>query len=130
MRKSKLLYISYFLICSNIFASPNDDLLTAVQNGDVSGVQKALEQKADINTKNSKGETPLMLASGRGNEQLVKLLLLKGANIHVIDDDGYSALSHALLYELCESSNVSSILEKAGVRKSEIDDDLAKSGCK
>ena len=54
-----------------------------------------LENGADPNMKNGKGETPLMAAAVRGNEDIVKLLLEKGADAKARDNDGETAVDKA-----------------------------------
>ena len=50
----------------------------------------------DINTKNNKGETALMLAAERGEYELVRWLLSNGSQIHLIDRQGGTAFTYAL----------------------------------
>ncbi|GIL46146.1 hypothetical protein Vafri_3196 [Volvox africanus] len=51
-----------------------------------------------INRKNAKGQTPLMLACGRGHVTCARLLLDSGAALLLTDATGRSALHHAALY--------------------------------
>ncbi|GLI63859.1 hypothetical protein VaNZ11_006969 [Volvox africanus] len=51
-----------------------------------------------INRKNAKGQTPLMLACGRGHVTCARLLLDSGAALLFTDATGRSALHHAALY--------------------------------
>ena len=54
-----------------------------------------LGKGANPDVTNSKGETPLMLAAGAGNDKLVKLLLNKGANVQVRSGAGETATAFA-----------------------------------
>lgn len=54
-----------------------------------------LNSGVDINHKNDKGLTPLMLAVINNNVDLVKILLEKGADINAIDKQGNTALIYA-----------------------------------
>ena len=62
-------------------------------------VEMLLSLEADPNSSNSKGTTPLMIASYRGNIRITTLLLQARANINQLDNDGYTALKEACLSE-------------------------------
>ena len=59
--------------------------------------KKLIEWKADINTKNTFGQTPLILAAELGKLKMVKLLLDKHANPHIKSNFGETALMFACL---------------------------------
>ena len=64
--------------------------------GDASAVLSLLEEGRDINGKiNADGDTYLIMAADKGNEQLVKTLLEKGADINRVSDKGHTALTAA-----------------------------------
>ena len=63
----------------------NDQLYDAVRKGDVAGVTAALDHGADVNAKFRYGTTALFKAAERGNEQIVKILLDRGADVKVQD---------------------------------------------
>lgn len=50
-----------------------------------------LKNKADINTKNSQGYTPLMLSVMKNNIDMVRLLLDSGADANILDNKGRNA---------------------------------------
>lgn len=84
-------------------ADPNskrsDDLYTplhsAVYEGNQELIQLLLKKKADIDAKNSIGDTPLHMAVARCEVAIVRLLLDAGANPHVTNNfDGASPLHH------------------------------------
>ena len=60
-------------------------------------VEMLLSLKADPNSSNSKGFTPLMIACGRGNIRIATLLLQARANINQLKNDGDTALMYACL---------------------------------
>ena len=54
------------------------------------------------------GWTPLMIASSAGREQVVRLLIGRGASINVQNDGGHSALQYAASkdhHEVCADMN-------------------------
>ena len=94
------------LLCAMAFGQApalNDDLLTAARKGDLPGVKALLEAKSRY------GQTPLFFAARGGHEELVKLLLAKGATPNVNDtfyrmsllaaaaDKGYTGIVKALI---------------------------------
>ena len=58
-------------------------------------VNLLLDWKANPNAMNKKGQTPLMLASQKGEVEIAKLLISKKADIHAKDKNGKSALHYA-----------------------------------
>ena len=56
-----------------------------------------LDAKADPNIIDIEGRTPLMLAAGRGNADIIKLLLAANANPSLKDRQGRSAVDWARL---------------------------------
>jgi len=77
-------------------------LMQAVENGDLSTVESLSEQGANLNTRDSSGLTPLMIASGHGNSQMVKLLLDAGADVFAVD----SRAGASALHKACQGGNV------------------------
>lgn len=70
-------------------------LRRAVRIGDLNGVRQCLMNGADINAQDDYGYTPLMAASGFGNEAIVRLLLKNGADVNARDTNGRTALNYA-----------------------------------
>lgn len=62
-------------------ATPQQTLFRAVQAGNVSEAQKALQARANVNATEANGATPLMLAAQSGNVQMIQALLQAGADI-------------------------------------------------
>lgn len=52
---------------------------------------------ADVNSKDEKGMTPLMLAARAGNFEVVEFLLKAGSDPNARDAEGYTVLHHAVL---------------------------------
>ena len=54
------------------------------------------EPSCDVNARDSKGKTPLMLASKHGLVEVMAALMVRGANVEAVDNDGHRALHHAI----------------------------------
>ncbi|BES94011.1 Ankyrin repeat [Nesidiocoris tenuis] len=63
--------------------SPNENLITACENDEVESARKAILDGANVHyrSKTFGNYTPIMLAANRGNLEILKLLLDKGANV-------------------------------------------------
>jgi ankyrin repeat protein len=64
----------------------------------VADLPKSMLPVLNLETKNHKGETPLIIAvSGHGNPEMLRLLLQLGADVRSQDRAGQTALHHAFL---------------------------------
>ena len=73
-------------------------LLIAAAQNDKNAVQRLLKHQADTNVWDASGATPLYIAAGNGNAELVELLLKNHANVSKKADVGYTALLCAVHY--------------------------------
>lgn len=62
-------------------------LIDAVKTGQVSKVDEVLNSGADIHQQDEQGWTPLNWAAGRGDLEIVRLLLAKGADVFRVGRD-------------------------------------------
>ena len=62
-----------------------EELWAATRAGDAARVTAALDKGADVNAKTRYGATALSYAADRGNLELVKLLIARGANVNAQD---------------------------------------------
>lgn len=76
----------------------NTQLMEQAHQGNEYRVRELLRGRADINSQDQQGLTPLMVAAARGHFNIVKLLLEAGANPHITDYKGYAAEHHAVYY--------------------------------
>ena len=68
-------------------------LVNAARNGNINTVRKLLNNGVNVNEPNKHGETPLYLASERGNTEMVKALLdSPGINVDKADSNRYTPL--------------------------------------
>ncbi len=72
-----------------------DCFFKVVESGDFKRAEFYFENKiGDINLKNSKGQTALMLAVGNLNYDLVKLFIENKANVNEVDSNGNNVLHY------------------------------------
>ena len=75
-----------------------NDLLKAVDGGDLSQAKVYLDQGVDVNGKNNNGWSAAMIAASRGNLEMLKLLIEKGADVSLANSDGNTALHIASFF--------------------------------
>ena len=72
-------------------------LHAAVANGHEDILELLLQQSgSDLDKKNHRGQTSILLAAEKGHLSVVQLLLGKGADPNISDEDGTTPLSIAL----------------------------------
>ncbi|NPA58483.1 MAG: ankyrin repeat domain-containing protein [Aquificae bacterium] len=98
----KRVFLLLFLIiplvysCQRIDASnPDDMLIVSAQLGDVERVKLALAKGADVNAQDDKGGTALHWAVFYGHGDIVRLLLMHGANPDIKDRNGITPVDVA-----------------------------------
>jgi len=77
---------------SNNNNHPDDELTNALINGDIDGLENALQQNANHNLQIQGGISPLIMAAFFGLKSIVEILLKKGVNPNQQTEDGQSAL--------------------------------------
>jgi len=80
------------------YGSDNSELLIAAKKGDNTAIETLLEAKANINTRDKNGFTPLMLAILNCNDKTVKKLVKKGADLNIKNNKGLTSLTLARAY--------------------------------
>ena len=77
----------------------NDGLHRATETGCLEVIQYLFDHGAEINSRNSVGETALSIASSRGQYQSILVLLELGAEMNTIDSRNYSPLLLSMMRE-------------------------------
>lgn len=108
-----LLMLFVFLsICGNVAADDGMTPLHKIASGKtLKGAASLIKKGADIEAKDVKGSTPLIVASEYGNEAMIKYLLESGANLEAANANGWRAL-HMAAY--CGEINSMALLIKEG----------------
>ena len=75
----------------------------------VQTVQGIIEHGANVNVVNNRGQTALWFACLDGQEELVKILLQKGADPNIADKNGDSSL-HSAIYGQCSTGTIQEII--------------------
>lgn len=93
MKISVCISLVFACAIAGIWATPLTD---AVQRNDLVAAERLLRDGAYVDAKDIAGYTPLMIAAGLGNFQMVELLLTAGADVNILDTRmGASALHKA-----------------------------------
>lgn len=90
---------------------PTIDIWTAAAQGNIEAIKQQLAAGAQLNARESAGgSTPLILAALFGQTEAGRLLLEKGADLNVKNNEGLTALHTAAF--LCHPETVKLLLEK------------------
>jgi uncharacterized protein len=66
--------------------------IKASENGNLEIVKELIDKGVDLNVRNKKGKTPLILAAWNGYIEISKLLIENNADLNVQDENGVTAL--------------------------------------
>lgn len=72
----------------------HQELVTAIRAGDVDEAKRLATQRS-LDDADADGITPLMLAAGLGNSDMVRAFVAAGARLETRDSRGFTALFHA-----------------------------------
>jgi hypothetical protein len=72
-------------------------LLEATGDGDLEGIERALENGEDINSINENGWTAASFAVAASNINVLRFLIEKGVDLNLANNDGYTPLMLAAL---------------------------------
>jgi len=91
-----------------------DALIIASRFNSKEMVKILIEGNADLNQKDSKGNTALIHAASRGYTEIVKQLINHHANLDIMNSEGYTAL---MLAQQRRRTEIVEMLKKAGARE-------------
>jgi ankyrin repeat protein len=87
-RLNQCLLVAVVFILGVGYATAQNLLIEAAEKGDTEKVKALLAQGADVNAKNKRGSTALMLARDRGHSDTVRALVAKGGDVDAKDNNG------------------------------------------
>lgn len=76
---------------ANAPAMPNQHLLKAAATGDVPAIERALAAGADVEARDARGRTPVLLATDGNHVAAARALIARGANVNAQDQQLDSA---------------------------------------
>src|SRR3989339_290694 len=99
----KVLYLLtlFILCCANLIA---EDIFDAINESNLSKIKTILEsQPSVVDSKTAGGTTPLHIAAGKNNVDIIKALLEKGAKIDCVTKEGFTPLHWAAYMDSAEA---------------------------
>jgi ankyrin repeat protein len=104
-------------------ATSDNSFLVLCKNGTLQQINNAIKNGANVNARNSKGETPLMLAAGNNsNPEVIAVLMNAGADANAKNNQGSMAMDYLRRNERLKAS-ISRSLENR-IRASRTDSTL------
>lgn len=95
-KNARTIGLLMLMVSTTLLAGPNEDLWKSAEEGNLAGVQNALDKGANINAKNAYGGTALFPAAGRGHLKVVKFLIAKKIDVSAKSKYGGTALFWAV----------------------------------
>ncbi|MDR2746626.1 MAG: ankyrin repeat domain-containing protein [Treponema sp.] len=80
------------LSCASGASKANEDVWTALENGESEKARSFFLGKVDVHATDSRGRTPLHIAAEKQDAQLGAFFISLGADVHALDNDGRSPL--------------------------------------
>lgn len=100
-----LLLSTFFIYAFKITAGPTEDLVTAINNTDVTGAKAAIAAGADVNALDSRGFPPIMLAVWQ--PEIIKEIIAAKADLNKSNSTGaFTPLTFACYFSVFESAQM------------------------
>ena len=88
----KFLLLLTFIMSQGLIAAPIHD---AARSGNLGELERILSQDFvsrylsgnDVNAVDEEGLTPLYIAARGGHAEIVEILIIRGANVHAVDEE-------------------------------------------
>ena len=80
---------------SHVMMETYKGVLKAAAAGDIGEIEKLAAAGADLNTRDPRGRTPLMVAAHLGHHDAARALIAAGADINMLDKDRYDVITIA-----------------------------------
>jgi len=107
MYKKHILALIILTLLTSCGQISDKDLIKAAYNGKTEVIEKAIDSGADINLRSTKENINILsYAAGAGHAQTVLMLLRKGANTNLTDNNGWTALHFAASKQHIDSINM------------------------
>lgn len=87
----------YFRVVEFLEGKANKKMFTAIKDGNLKKLEKALDEGADPNAKTETGITMLIAAIGFHRPEMVELLVKNGANVNMLSKSGHTPLMMAVI---------------------------------
>jgi len=117
MNKESVITIILILLITNVSLSINSPLFEASSKGKLSEIREYISEGINLNIKNDKGFTALMIACRYNQYEVIKILIKNGAKIEDVSDNGLTAIMIAAAYS---DKKIVKFLLKNGADKNRI----------
>lgn len=87
---------------SHVMMETYKGVLKAAAAGDIGEIERLAAAGADLNTRDPRGRTPLMVAAHLGHHDAIRALIAAGADINLLDKDRYDVITIAAVADDAE----------------------------
>lgn len=106
MRKMFLCAVLVMMCVSSAFGDATVDLFKGAEEGHADAAEVLLKNRADVNAKDNKGRTALMMAIRSDHADVAEVLLKNEADVNAKDNDGWTALMWAAIRGHADATEV------------------------